>query len=52
MIDYKKLKDESEQLSAEVDWIVEEYPDMARETRELQEFLADRYKTLLFLSGD
>ena len=47
-LDYDAHMDDSQQLSAEIDQQLEENPD-DEEARGTQEFLADRYKTLLFL---
>ena len=47
-LDYEKLMDDSQQISAYLDALIEE--DTEDEAlRETQEFLADRYKTLIFL---
>ena len=48
-LDYEELKYGSELLSAALDILLEETPD-DQELKELQEFLADRYRALLFLS--
>ena len=48
-LDYTGLMDKSQQLSAELDKQLEVKPN-DQELKRIQEFLADRYKTLLFLS--
>ena len=47
--DYERMMDEGAQLSAELDAHLEESPDNEA-LRATQEFLADRYASLLFLS--
>ena len=46
--DYEKLMDDAQQVSAMIDRSLRERPD-EEELKELQEFLADRYKAILFL---
>ena len=47
-LDYNSLMDDSQQISAYLDELLEESPK-DEDLKETQEFLADRYKTLLFL---
>lgn len=49
-IDYERIMDDCQQLSAVLDMNLEEKPD-DQELKELREFLSDRYKSLLFLTG-
>ena len=46
-VDYEEFKDNCQQLSAEFEEALS-----GQELKEQLEFLADRYKTLLFLSND
>ncbi|KKM99738.1 hypothetical protein LCGC14_1144860 [marine sediment metagenome] len=46
--DYEEFMDQGQQLSAELDLMLESHPD-DEELKETQEFLADRHATLCLL---